>query len=136
MGGVSEPQPAPTQRPKRSARGVFTSALLTFEICVVLFAALVAFGLREPGTSAGPIWAVAGGGALMCLIAAGLVRKPIGIVVGSLVQVLLIVSGIVVPSMYVVGGVFAVLWAVALVLGGRIDRERAERAALEDKLRA
>lgn len=103
---------------------------------MVLFAALVAFGLREPGTSAGPIWAVAGGGALLCLLAAGLVRKPIGLWVGSLLQVLLIVSGIVVPSMYVVGGVFAVLWVVALVLGGRIDAERAERAALEDKLRA
>lgn len=110
--------------------------MLTFEIFVIVFAALVAFGLREPGTSVGPIWAVAGGGALLCLIAAGLVRRPVGLWLGSLVQVLLIASGLVVPSMYLVGVVFAVLWVVAIVLGRRIDVERAERAALEDRLSA
>ena len=135
MGGVNEPAPAP-QRPKRSARGVFTSAVLTIEIFVVLFAALVAHGLREPGAGAGPIWAVAGGGALLCVVAAGLVRHPAGLWVGSLLQLLLVASGVVVPSMYVVGAVFAVLWVTALLLGGRIDTERAERTALEDRLSA
>ena len=33
--------------------------------------------------------------------------------------------GLVVPMMFVVGGIFVVLWFVALRLGGRIDRERA-----------
>lgn len=127
---------APPARPQRSARGMFCSAILTFELMVVLFAALVAYGLREPGTSAGRIWAVAGGVALLCLVAAALVRRPGGIWVGWVVQVLLIASGLVVPMMFVVGLVFAVLWAVALYLGGRIDTERAERAALEARLRS
>lgn len=113
---------------------MFCSAVLTFELMVVLFAALVAYGLREPGTSAGQIWAVAGGVALLCLVAAATVRRPAGIWIGWVVQVLLIASGLVVPMMFVVGLVFAVLWAVALHLGGRIDRERAERAALADRL--
>ena len=34
--------------------------------------------------------------------------------------------GFFVPMMFVVGGIFVVLWIVALRLGGRIDRERAE----------
>ena len=34
--------------------------------------------------------------------------------------------GFFVPMMFVVGGIFVVLWVVALRLGGRIDRERAE----------
>ncbi|GAB2596842.1 hypothetical protein GCM10027067_04900 [Pseudactinotalea suaedae] len=110
--------------------------MLTFEIFVIVLAALVAFGLREPGTSVGPIWAVAGGGVLLCLVAAGLVRRPVGLWLGSLLQVLLIAAGLVVPAMYGVGGVFAVLWVVAILLGRRIDTERAERAALEDRLSA
>lgn len=110
--------------------------MLTFEVFVVIFAALVAFGLRDPGTNVGAIWAVAGGGALLCLVAAGLVRHPVGLVLGSLVQVLLIVAGLVLPTMYLVGAVFAAIWVLALVLGRRIDVERAERAALEDRLSA
>jgi len=35
--------------------------------------------------------------------------------------------GVAVPTMLVMGGIFAVLWVVALRLGGRIDIERAER---------
>ncbi len=110
------------------------SAVLTFEVFVVLFAALVAFGLREPGTSVGPIWGVAGGLALLCVVAAGLVRRPSGIWLGSAVQLLLIASGVVVPTMFVMGTVFAAIWVVALVLGRRIDEERAERDAVEDRL--
>ena len=37
------------------------------------------------------------------------------------------VVGVAVPTMLVMGGIFAVLWVVALRLGGRIDLERAER---------
>jgi hypothetical protein len=115
---------------------MFCSSVLTFEIFVVVFAALVAFGLRQPDTNVGVIWAVAGAGVLLCLVAAALVRHPAGLWVGSLVQVLLIASGVVLPTMYIVGVVFAALWVAAIVLGRRIDTERAERAALEDRLSA
>ena len=37
-----------------------------------------------------------------------------------------VVPAMVVPMMAVVGGVFVILWVVALRLGGRIDRERGE----------
>lgn len=113
---------------------MFCSTILTCELLVVLFAALVAFGLREPGTDVGAIWAVAGGLALVCLVAAAMVRRPAGLWLGWIVQALLIASGFVVSMMFVVGVLFAVLWGVAVHLGGRIDRERAERAAVEDRL--
>ncbi len=113
---------------------MFTSAVLTFEIPMVLFAALVAFGLRDRSDSVGPIWAVAGVMALLCLVAAALVRTPAGLWVGSGVQVLLVASGFVISSMFLMGAIFAALWVIAIVLGNRIDRERAERDAAGDRL--
>lgn len=112
-------------RAGRSARRQFAATMLVLEACVVLFAALVAFGLRaaEPGT----VWLLAGGLALSLLLAAGLLRRPGGYVVGSVLQVAVVAGGLLVPLMFVVGGIFAVLWAVSLRLGARIDRERAER---------
>lgn len=100
--------------------------MLVLEACVVLFAALVAYGLRaaEPGT----VWLLGGGLALSLLLAAGLLRQPGGYVVGSVLQVAVVAGGVLVPLMFVVGGIFAVLWVVSLRLGARIDRERAERA--------
>lgn len=112
-------------RPARSARRQFASTMLVLEACVVLFAALVAHGLRAAEPSA--VWLLGGGLALSLVIAAGLLRQPGGYVVGSVLQVAVVAGGLVVPLMFVVGGVFAVLWVASLRLGARIDRERAER---------
>lgn len=116
-----------TPRPQRPARRTFAATVLVLEAFVVFFAALVAYGLRlaEPLGIA----AVAGGIGLAALLSAGLLRGPVGYVLGSVVQVWLVACGLVLPAMYVVGGIFAVLWVVGLRLGGRIDRERAERLA-------
>lgn len=99
--------------------------MLVLEACVVLFAALVAYGLEvaEPRQ----VWLLGGGLALSLLLAAGLLRQPGGYVVGSVLQVAVVAGGLLVPLMFVVGGVFALLWIAALRLGARIDRERAER---------
>lgn len=114
-----------TGRPQRSARRTFAATVLASEALVVVFAALVAYGLRlaEPGAIA----LVAGGLALSAVLAAGLLRSAAGYVLGTAVQVWLVATGLVVPAMYVLGGLFAVLWVVGLRLGARIDRERAER---------
>lgn len=104
--------------------------VLWLEVFVVLFATLVAFGLDRE--RAGTIWAVGGAGMLACIVAAGALRVPrVGVILGSLVQVLLILAGLAIPMMWFIGGVFAVTWIIALWLGARIDRERAERDALE-----
>lgn len=111
----------------RSARQQFAATILVLEAFVVGFAALVAFGLRAADPAV--IWGLGGGLALSLVLAAGVLGRPGGYVVGSVLQVAVLAVGVVVPMMWVVGGVFVILWIVALRLGGRIDRERSEREA-------
>lgn len=115
------------QRPARPAKLLFARTVLALEAFVVCFAALVAYGLRVADPAA-----IAVGGAalaLAALVAAATVRTVVGYPLGWALQGWLLLSGLVIPAMFAVGGVFAVLWVVGLRLGGRIDRERAERQA-------
>jgi hypothetical protein len=115
----------------RSARRQFGATILVLEAFVVGFAALVAFGLRAADPAV--IWGLSGGLALSLVLAAGVLGRPGGYVVGSVLQVAVLAAGVVVPMMWVVGGVFVLLWIVGLRLGGRIDRERSEREAGTDR---
>ena len=95
----------------------------------MLFATLVAFGLRVAPPDV--VWLLGGSLTFALLVVAGLLRWPAGYVAGSVLQVVLVASGLVVATMYFVGGIFALLWFVGLRLGSRIDRERRERLAAE-----
>ena len=59
---------------------------------------------------------------------AGLAKRRIGVILGSVVQGLLIAAGFLIPMMFAIGIIFDIIWVVALRLGQRIDVERAERA--------
>lgn len=120
---MSTQPPVPT-RPKRPAKPQFTQTILVLEVFVVFFATLVAFGLRvaPPVT----VWTLGGVTCLVLVLLSGYVGRPYGYLAGTLAQVGILAFGVLVPMMFVVGGVFAVLWLMALRLGGRIDRERAE----------
>lgn len=113
----------------RSARRQFCVAVLSLEVFVVLFAALVVYGLRL----ADPVTLAVGAGALglSLALAAGLQGRPGGLVVGSVLQVPLPLAGLwlAMPMLVVVGLLFAALWAAGVRLGGRIDTERAARTA-------
>ncbi|MFI2752781.1 DUF4233 domain-containing protein [Cellulomonas sp. P22] len=124
--------PATAVRRKRPARLQFTSTMLLLEAFLVLFVTLVAHGLAvaDPGSvPLGAIWAVGGALMLTLIVLSRLVAWPGGLVAGSVAQVLLVATGFAVPMMFVVGAIFVVMWVVALRLGGRIDRERAEWVA-------
>jgi len=97
----------------------------------VLFAALVVLGLRLVDTA--PLAIGSGALGLSLVLAAGMQGRPGGVVVGSVLQAPLPVVGLWLgePILVVVGLVFAVLWVVAVRLGGRIDREREQWAAAE-----
>jgi hypothetical protein len=114
---------------QRSARRQFTATILGLEVLVVLFAALVVFGLRlvDPG----PLAAGAGALGLSLVLAAGLQGRPGGVVVGSVLQVPLTAVGVWLgmPMLVGIALLFVVLWVVGLRLGTRIDRERAARVA-------
>ncbi|GAA4286693.1 DUF4233 domain-containing protein [Georgenia daeguensis] len=133
--GAGAPQtPEPVRRPG-SARHLFAMTVLVSELLVVLFATLVAHGLEV--ADRGLVWGVGGAAMVACAVAAGLLRRGrAGYVLGTAVQVLLIVSGLVVATMYVIGGLFAILWVVSLRVGGRIDTEREERYQAEVAHRA
>lgn len=110
----------------RSARRQFAATILVLEALVVAFAGLTAYGLRaaEPGA----LWALFGSLAAALVVVAGVLRRPAAYWAGSVLQVGVLLTAAVVPMMGVVGAIFVVLWVIALRLGGRIDRERAERA--------
>lgn len=104
---------------------VLASSVLLSEALVLLFAALVAKDL----SGLGPTTSLVGGGALalVCLVLCGLLRYRWAYVVGTLVQVALVLVGFVVPLMFVLGGLFAALWGMALYLGSKGERITAER---------
>jgi hypothetical protein len=74
--------------------------------------------------------------AALSLVAAGLLRTRAGYWLGWVVQVASLALGFVITMMFLLGVIFAALWAGAYVLGGKVDRERAERLLLEEQWRA
>lgn len=99
------------------------AATLSLEAFVAFFATLVA--LKASNLGAGLVW---GGGlafTALFIVAAGLVRKPGGLVFGWILQAALIATGFIVPSMFIMGGLFAAVWAWLVWVGRKIDRERA-----------
>ncbi len=64
-----------------------------------------------------------------CVVVAGLVRRPGGLQLGFVLQAAAIALGVLLPLMVALGIVFLALYTVAYVVGGRIDREKAEAEA-------
>ena len=96
---------------------------------VVFLGALVARGLAVAdgdGAATGWLW-VGVGLAVLCFLAAGLMRHPFGVTLGWLIQLATFASAAVVPAMAGVGLVFLVLWVGSLVLCRRVEDQVAER---------
>jgi len=68
-----------------------------------------------------------------CVVVAGMLRRPWAYALGWAVQVASLALGVVITMMFLLGAIFASLWAGAYFLGARIDRERAEREVLEEE---
>ena len=62
--------------------------------------------------------------AVLCLLTLGVVTRPQGPAVGWVVQALVIASGFLVPVMFVLGVIFALLWFAAVRMGTRADAAR------------
>lgn len=126
MEAVSEARPARA----RSVRGSLLSIVLAFEVVVVFLGALVAFGLD----ALDPVTAFAGGGALILvmIVTLGIVRFPVGAVIGTVVQAAIVATGFLVPIMFFIGGTFAAVWVYCLVVGTGIDRRNSTRTDTEE----
>lgn len=135
-------RPARTMRPRppRTTVEILGSIVMGFQVIVVFLASLVAFGLG----SLPPLPALGGGALLVLAMLAvvGALRTPLGIRAGWVVQVLVVLTGFVLPAMFAVGGFFLLLWIYAMVQGARIDREKAaargawEQATLDEQAAA
>ena len=103
-----------------SLRRILCASVLIAEAFVIVFGSLAALALAQAPRAA--VVAVGLAGAVGCLIVAGLLRYRWAYAVGSLLQVGLVSSGVVVPAMFVLGGLFAALWVSAFVLAHRAER--------------
>lgn len=90
--------------------------VLAMEAVVVLLAIVPAKVLGH--VSAGTAAAVCGAIAVVALLLSGLVgRRRWALYAGSVLQVLVIASGVLVPpAMYILGGVFTALWITGIWL--------------------
>jgi hypothetical protein len=107
----------------RSPKRILAASVLSCQALVLFFAGLVAKDLSSLGT--GTAVGVAAGMAAACLLAAGLLRSAVGYVLGSVLQLASVLTGLWVPAMFFLGAVFAGLWVWALLAGSRIERRRA-----------
>ncbi|MFJ6215224.1 DUF4233 domain-containing protein [Streptomyces sp. NPDC092296] len=110
------------------------SATLIGEALVVLFAALVAMQLSD--VPHGTLWAVSGAAMVLCVLLCGALGRRGGVELGWALQIGLIASGVVVPTMYGLGAVFAGLWWCSVHYGRRIDVIKAARAVAADEAEA
>jgi hypothetical protein len=114
------------QRRPRSVTESLLSITLVLEACVLFFAGLTAFGLKvlEPQL---PAWVALPAAAVfivLLLATIAVLRHPWGVAIGWVLQAGLIALGILVPTMYVVGVGFTLLWIYCFTRGRRIDAQR------------
>jgi len=125
--------------PLYGTQGKFTFRLLAMALfgqaIILSFFALVARGNAiadgRPDDGQQLLW-VGLGLALLALVASGLMRRPFGVTVGWLVQLLTWLSALLVPAMIGVALVFTALWVLLLLQGSKIDRIVAQREADEE----
>ncbi len=94
-------------------------SVLLFE--VVVFALAIPVMILVSDVDPLPAALLGAGASLLALVAAALLRKPVGYPVGWVAQLSGILLGLLTPAMFVVGSMFAALWTVSFVLGKRLD---------------
>jgi hypothetical protein len=119
---MSEARPGRARR-ARSVTEMLLSIVLVLEAILVFFVTLTIFGLDvlEPAAAFG------GGAALVILLMATalLLRFAWGIWIGWALQLVLVLSGLLLPALYFVAAIFVAMWVYCFVRGRQIDRGRA-----------
>jgi hypothetical protein len=112
---------------RRSTKVMFGSTVLLLEAFVVLFGTLTVFGLRRDEFPPVLIFTVGIALSLVYAFTCAVLTRPWGVALGWILQIVLILTGLLEPAMFVVGGLFAVAWWYGIRTGIRIDRESAQR---------
>ncbi|MDO9379054.1 MAG: DUF4233 domain-containing protein [Nocardioidaceae bacterium] len=108
-------------------RARLCAATLGFEAVVIALATPVMIAVEDVPVALALV--VGLGLAVLAIVAAGMLRRPGGFVVGHAVQVGAVAMGFLVPAMFFVGAMFAALWIAAHLIGRRIETDRARWAA-------
>ncbi|GAA4998361.1 DUF4233 domain-containing protein [Kitasatospora paranensis] len=106
---------------------ILCSSTLIGEALLIMFAGLVAMQLSDVPTAT--VWTVSGIAMVLCVLLCGMISRPGAVAVGWVLQIGLIASGVVLPTMYGLGVVFAALWWCSVRYGRRIDEIKAARVA-------
>jgi hypothetical protein len=129
---VSEAQtPATAPGGGRSPRRGMCAAVLCLEAITIGLSIPVMISVGDVAT--GTALATGLGLALACLLLAGMLRAEWAYALGWVVQVGAFALGALVPLMFFLGAVFALLWGTAYFLGRKIERERAAAYAALDR---
>lgn len=115
---------------ERSPRRGMCAAVLTLESITLGLTTPVLITISD--VAVGTALVIGLGLAVACLVVAGMLRKEWAYGLGWAIQVGAVAVGFLVPMMFFLGGLFALLWATAYLLGRKIERERAAAYAAWD----
>ena len=112
---------------------VLGGAVLGFEAILIVLLIPVA---AVVGTVNGPVWVFITAGVLLVIaliITAGTVTRPWGVAAGWVLQGIILATSVLVPIMLVLGGIFTLLWWLAVRWGQRADalRESGEQGQVD-----
>lgn len=127
---MSEQQEA---RGGRSPRRGMCAAVLSLEAITLGLSTPVMISINDVSTATA-LW-VGLGLTVACLLLAGMLRAEWAYAAGWAVQVAAVALGLLVPLMFFLGALFALLWGTADFLGRKIERERAAAYAAYDATR-
>ena len=104
------------------------STVLGMEAVILLLAIVPAKTLEH--ISAGTAAMVGGGLALLAILLAGVVGRPRmgwALYAGSVLQLLVIASGVMIPAMYILGVIFTALWFTGIWLARKVEATQRAR---------
>lgn len=107
---------------------VVLPAILLLEAIVVALAIPVALAVDDRGPTSAIVLGVL---AILLALGSGAVRRPRGVAVGWVLQVLVVLSGLLVPALAVLGLVFLGVWVLGVIYGAKGDALAAQNRATE-----
>jgi uncharacterized protein DUF4233 len=126
----ARPSRAPQDERARSPRRGMCAAVLSLEAITLGLTTPVMISVAGVDTATA-LW-VGLGLTAACLVLAGMLRAEWAYSLGWVIQGAAIGLGFVIPLMFGLGAIFALLWGSAYFLGRKIERERAEAYAAYD----
>lgn len=117
---------------ERSPRRGMCAAVLCLEAVVLLLTTPVLVQIAD--VSVGVSVSIGLGLMVVAILLAGMLRREWAYGAGWALQVAAVALGLVIPMMFVLGGIFALLWGTADLMGRRIERERAAAFAEFDRI--